>query len=504
MGASINRAYLTVIVFPFLFLLKTGLCIEIGNSIQLRYDNGRELDPASVKAYPDNLTDRNYFDGILTTEILSSLPLEGSRLRLGLRLLEFQPSRVDGVNYGFDNERKLDRIYAQLRFSHCEFWVGDVCETFGRGLSLNLFEDRDLYFDSGLRGGKAAYRSKKVRLKTVFGESRRWYLVDRERVGGINMEYRPLTGFLFGGNWVFQEGLTYDKRFMQGIYNGYEIGPFSLYCEYAQARVNHYAKKAGDGLFIGMDAGVAGVAAQLNYKYYNFGSYNPFQTPPVVQREYTTHLMSAHPHEPLIDDQLGFELDISASPHDLTFINFNFSRASRHNGKRLLPSLKEEYAPFWEAFMDGEYYAREFLTLKFGAGMNGEARVNFWEEKTGFSSEVIYNLTDYWSFSLATEKMWVDDRKNDDDFRDYLLSATISRAPYGSLNLSWEASSLSFGEEGNNWLGCELALTVLKTHRVLIFYGKERSSLKCSSGVCRPVQPFEGFRVTYDGRFRTE
>jgi len=153
--------------------------------------------------------------------------------------------------------------------------------------------------------------------------------------------------------------------------------------------------------------------------------------------------------------------------------------------------------------MDGEYTPLEYLTLKFGAGMNGEAWANFWEEKTGLSSEVIYNLTDYWSLSLAAENMWGDDRKNDDDFRDYLLSATISRAPYGSLNLSWEASSLDSGEEGNNWLGCELALTVAKTHRIQIFYGKERSSLKCSSGVCRPVQPFEGFRVTYDGRFKT-
>ncbi len=503
--ASANTLLLVIISCAIIFQVKSGSCIDIRNNLQLRYDTGLEVDPSSADEYPDNLTNRNYFEGLLTTELLSPIPIDGGRLRLSLRFLEFNPSKVDGEIYGFNNERRLDKIYAQLRLKRWEFWIGDVYETFGRGLSLYLFEDRDLYFDSGLRGGKVTYRSKKVRFKTILGESREWYLIDNERLGGINLEYRPLTGFIFGGNFVFQEGLTYNKRFMQGIYNGFEIGPFSLYCEYAHARSFHYTTKTGDGIFIGMDAGVAGVAAQFNYKYYNFGTDNPFQLPPIVQREYTTHMMSAqHPHEPLIDDQLGFELDLSASPYESMFLNLNFSRASKHKGRELIPSLKEEYAPFWEAFMEGEYYACEDLTLKFGAGMNGEARANFWQEKTGFSSEVIYNLTDYWSLSLAAEKMWVDDRKKDDAFHDYYLSATVSRAQYGSFNLSWEASSLDSDEENNKWLSGELALTAAKNHHVLIFYGRERSGLKCSSGVCRPVQPFEGFRIMYDGRFNLE
>ena len=485
-----------------LYALGFKTAADFSGGLKMRFDNGKEVDPSSLNSFPDNRTDRAYIEGLLTAELLFKDIKFGDKLRLGLRVLEFQPSDVDGVLFGLEDETTItDKIYAQLNYGKWEFWAGDVYETFGRGLALNLFENRDLYFDSGLRGGKVSYRSRKIRFKAIYGTSRKGYLVEEENIGGINFEYRPTRDLELGASVVHQEGLFYEKHYTPEIYAGYEFYPVSIYAEYAQKRNRDFDMLEGEGLFSSLTAAVAGIAAQLNYKYYHFGEENPFPTPPIVQREFTTKLLSSHPHLPYIDDQVGLELDLSASPHELTYLTLNVSQSSRHDGGNPLPVLKQEFAPFWEIFLEGEYYARSDLTTKFAVGWNEESRSNYWQEKIGSLAEAIYNVSDLWSVTLLAERMWVDDIGFSHYYTDNYLALTLGRAPYGSFSFSYENSSLESNVEGDEWIGGELAMTIKTQHRLTLFYGRERGGLKCTSGVCRPVQPFEGFRIGYEGRF---
>ena len=102
---------------------------------------------------------------------------------------------------------------------------------------------------------------------------------------------------------------------------------------------------------------------------------------------------------------------------------------------------------------------------------------------------------------IAGENMWVNDKEYEANHSEYLLSGTLSRASLFSVNFIYEKSSYDSPVEGDEWMGGELALTIKSEHRVILFYGRERGGIKCTSGVCRPVQPFEGFRLTYSGRF---
>lgn len=487
-------------------LAQPGDAATFQGSFKLRWDEGREVNPTISANYPDNLTDRRYIEALLTGEVLfNRIPL-GDRLRLGLRVLELQPSRVDDIVYGLEDERRIDdKIYTQWNAKKWEVWGGDVTETFGKGLALNLFEDRDLYFDSGLRGGKASYKGEHVRFKAIYGQSRTGYLVERENVGGVNLEYRLGSGWFAGSSLVHQEGIFYEKRFMPEIYGGFDVGPVTFYGEYAQRRPDDGEAIAGEGTYLSVDASTLGLAVHVGYKYYDFGVENPLQTPPIVQREFTTRLLSRKPHIPLMDDQVGFEMELSATPSDLVFLTLNFSRASKHNGSEVVPSLRQEYNPFWELFLESELYARSDLTLKLDAGMNEEASPAFWEKKTDVAAEAIYYLSDLLSITGNLESLWVDDKETTDkDHNDQLFALTLARAPYGSLNLSYEISSLDSEDseiEGDRWLGAEISANVKRDHRLLLFYGRERGGLKCTSGVCRPVQPFEGLKLTYEGRF---
>jgi hypothetical protein len=460
------------------------------------------VDPTSNNFYPDNLIHREYYEELLTIELLFSKIPFGDRLRLGFRVREQEPSLIDSVLFRLKPEFLWDdKIYAQLNWEKREFWVGDVYETFGKGLALNLFENRDLYFDSGLRGGKFTYLGDKFRFKAVYGQSRTGYLVEKENVAGINAEYRPIKKISLGSALVFQEGLYYKRHYTPEVYAGWDWNFLSFYGEYAQNRSEDLVTKSGAGTYLSLTTAISGIALQGQYKYYRFGAENPFQTPPTVQREFTSKLLSAHPHLPLIDDQVGFELDFSASPSELFFVEVDFSRASKHKGAKLLPSLNQDYNPFWELFCEGEYYIRPDLTLKMGFGWNEEARTNFWQEKVSGNTEIVYNLNDYWSLSFSGENMWVEDKEAQGNYQDHYLALTLGRAPFANFTFSYEGTSLESSALNDQWLGAELALTIKEHSRLQIFYGQERGGIKCTSGVCRPVQPFEGVRIILNSRF---
>ncbi len=476
--------------------------VDFRGSLYVRVDDGDKVNTSSSESFPDSLVTRNYLEELFTAELhFKKIPV-GRRLRLGVRMFELQASDYDIAYTSLEDARRVDdKIYAQMTGKNWELWAGDVTEIFGKGLALSLFENRDLYFNSSLRGGKASYRSKSLRLKAIYGRSRDWFDVREESVGGVNLEYHTRAGIFAGGSLVHQEGITYEKHFIPEFYGGFGIGPVDIYGEYAQRRPDDGDISVGDGTYLSIDASMLGLAAQVGYKYYNFGIENPFHTPPVAQREITTHLMSRHPHIPDLFDQVGFEINLSASPSEIIFLDLNFSRASKHDGGSLLPTLKQEDWAFWEFFGEAEIYARPDLTLKLGAGQNGEAYPTFWEEKTGLAAGAIYNLDNLWSVTVDLENMWVDDKEEAEDYTDQYASITASRASLGSLNFSYEQSSLDDEIEGDHWIGGELAAEIAQNHRLMVFYGRERGGLKCTSGVCRTVQSFEGIRLTYEGRF---
>ena len=501
---------LSIIILNSLFIFNIHASLKYTGNIKSRFETGEEINPYSFAPPPGNLTDRDFFELYFNADFTITKIPWGKRLRLGMRLFEFQPSKVERYQPGLEYERRLDKIYAQLSFRRSELWLGDFYETFGRGLALNLMENRDLYFDSGLRGGKLNLVWSNWRLKALLGESRDGYSVNREQLAALNMENRPARGLKLGSSLVYQKGVSLDERYTPGLYIQMQKRGFSFFGEYAQIRPNDLDIFLGDGTYLNFTWGLMGLALNLEYKYYNFGSdhfegdslvANPFQTPPVVQREITTHLMTQHPHLPRISDQVGFNIEISGSPREWIFITSSFSRASLHDGISLIPSLNEAYNPFWEWFTEAELFPSNSMILKLALGTNEEARPLYWQGKTGTLVDMTYYLTPLTSLTFAGENMWVDDKINDEYHQERYVSLTLAKASLLSLNLSYQWTTEELEYEDEQWPGGEIALIIKGSHRLTVFYGKERGGLKCTSGVCRPVQPFEGLRVTLESAF---
>ncbi|MGE5860283.1 MAG: DUF6029 family protein, partial [Ignavibacteria bacterium] len=50
--------------------------------------------------------------------------------------------------------------------------------------------------------------------------------------------------------------------------------------------------------------------------------------------------------------------------------------------------------------------------------------------------------------------------------------------------------------ERKNWITGELGYRFGQSHVITASYGRERGGLICSNGVCKYIQPFEGFRLS--------
>jgi hypothetical protein len=66
-----------------------------------------------------------------------------------------------------------------------------------------------------------------------------------------------------------------------------------------------------------------------------------------------------------------------------------------------------------------------------------------------------------------------------------------------------EPSGTKFSDDSNlkYWGTAELTYKFSSAHTITAGYGSERGGIKCSSGICRYVNPFNGFRLTVTNNF---
>jgi hypothetical protein len=165
-----------------------------------------------------------------------------------------------------------------------------------------------------------------------------------------------------------------------------------------------------------------------------------------------------------------------------------------------VPGLHQEDWPFWETFFSVEQDLPQERSLFVELGANGQAAVK-WQERewvwARFRTPVGKGTVD-----VEIEQMQVKDRLRADSlFHDQLYS--VGWEPSESFSLTVQGQFTNDEsikrKEGDLWLSGEMAILFGRgAHRLIAFYGRERGGLRCSSGVCRQVQAFEGLRLTLE------
>ncbi len=517
--------------------------VTASGSALVRYGDGHEAfgSFSRQKDYLESLTDVRV--GI-------------SDLTVGFRLLFDSPPEY-GVEFAGVSKRFIEFTKEDLYLRG-----GTTFALFGRGLSLNLFENRALGFDNGLDGVNARYSFWKVDLAAVAGDIAYRDNLDLSRVENYRIRagsilVSPLEGTKIGFSFVsgtyhpepsVLSDLTY--RFdLPEVSVALHLSHFDLYAAYALKRTGAAPGTPSSASGTGVTGSVSYVEDALGvtfeYKDYRFGIADPlrrldpnrpdrafaFQHPPIVHREHTATLMTRYPHVIDYNDEVGMQVDFFATLFDRLTGSVNGSVASRHfrwlpaggfgtgglplytrqdRDAAFLPSLSPQYSPFWEAYAELQYFLNEegteyaLLACNRRTGTTADeanmqptgpaiTETRLWDIPLVFQRTVLPGL----SLQFVIERQWVRETVGtSSDYHNQFYSLLASYQPGLSLAVRYETTSSEATQDGRSeWFAADVGYRLGSSHTVGLTVGTERGGLVCSNGVCRLVNPFQGFRA---------
>ncbi|OGU51218.1 MAG: hypothetical protein A2080_12830 [Ignavibacteria bacterium GWC2_36_12] len=503
----------------------------------LRYGDGERIF-GSIKLkhrYFENLTD-------VRLSLLQSFTV-------GFRLLYDDPPEVG------ETFRGISRRFIEFNKDDIYLRAGNSSALFGRGLALNLFEDRGLAYDTWMDGVKFKYSPEFFNVSLLggtidFRDSVNIVRHETYKIRGGSFEV-PLDEILFGFTYIYAEGNIPQGEVTSAIppknikaeipefYFSLNLDELSLYLDWSRKWVNVTEDKTtstGWGLYGAVSYLGDGFGITLDYKNYSFdildpyGRYDlsratrmlPFQNPPIVQKEHSYTLLTRALHEVDFNDEVGFQVDAFYSLDENTTLNFNTGFSSIHNRYQLnkdgftfseivrdgnfIPTFEKEFFPYYELFIEGEHYYDISSAIRLAAAFREKT---FFNEFSLDKSSIVTNsfviplqvqhvFSENYSLTFQSEHEWVSETFNqtEDKFFNHLI--TIINSFYSTLTASirYEYTTSNNDVSGRrNWISGELGYRLMQSHVITLSFGIERGGLICSNGVCRYIQPFEGFRL---------
>ncbi|MGA2669730.1 MAG: DUF6029 family protein [Ignavibacteria bacterium] len=388
--------------------------------------------------------------------------------------------------------------------------------------------------------------------------------VENYSIRAANFDVTPYSIVTLGGSYLFTTGQIPTSGAITNITAeifegnlGFNYKSINMFASYANKKTitqpnSVYPQSIGprgDGAYGTISFTRPGFGVTFDYKNYRFNlvvpnevsstsptKALPFQQPPTCIREYSSTLLTRNTHIVDFNDELGFQTEAFYSPKENLTFNLNLSLSSRHydyvdidttvrtlyrrvsRSVDFLPSPEDKFSPYWEIYAEAEYYYKKNLKLKIAFGRqssvlysNTDPTASDKERATTIPVEITYDFKKVYSLKLIAEQQWSYKSlraSGQNNFYNEYISLSVSRSPdiilNGNLELSNDKEDPSrYNPNGKivAWASGEVTYKISSANSVTLSYGSERGGLKCSSGICRYVNPFKGFRLTVINNF---
>lgn len=539
-------ALLLLFFFPSLLRTQENVSVSVANILRYGTSNTVVNQLLQRREYFENLTDAR---------------LSVYDVTIGFRLLYDSPPEFGQEFTG------LRQKFVEFRRDDFAVRAGDSYTLFGRGMALNVFENRGLGFDTGIEGVKLEYKSQVVRAVLTGGNIRYVDILDPARVEqysirGGSVEVIPHSFFSFGINFVSgtarfpvtPQGEDAGRFDMPEVFVRGQVGEVDLFFSYAEKRTgvvpNAFlgitgGEHKGTGFYGAVSYAADRFGISLEYKDYRFGITDPagrlnpdrlaralaFQNPPIVHKEHSFTLLTRYPHVVDFNDEVGYQIDVFVSPVDRLQLSANFAAASKHyaytattminpltgfpvyvgTGRTTswLPTGDARYSPFWELYVDAQYYLHDSGTDHVILGFNRRkdriaeelAAVPTVDEKSSYAVPlaVEYTLSGEWVMRFSAERQWVRDDTNPvtAKFTNQLFSLSLSKSPTYSVTLRHEFTNDKGTVDGRrDWTAIDIGYRLSPEQNILLSIGGDRGGQVCANGICRIVPPFLGVRAS--------
>ena len=492
-----------------------------------------EPGAASTVAIPVDVTATTnagwHTDGDAYGELFGRLNLSTRRdaWQLGLRL-----DTATFVSSPLADRYTLEKISLAWSGRSLQVSAGDAYVSFGRGLALSLRKVDELGIDTTLRGAKMLVHAGDLAGTLVAGYANinnvdeatgtsaddpydlvgglqgQVLLADRLNLGayGVAIAFRDALGLVPADAYSdrsYQFGVTMDAPRMTDRFGFYLEGMGQAVSTEMMADTS-----VGFGLY-GTAIGYLGRATLL-FEGKAYGALTPlspnldepafdavaYSSPPTVERVLQ---VIENPHRDIAGGRVRF--DWSFSPALLAYVNYGLFRdwhgyADPESVGDIRPgTIHDPYAGVEVRWNDARSWAigsggwRVVVLDESGAVVRGDGHLEL---------DVAHALDDRWSLTLHAvhqERTKRESRLFDEEFREGTLSVGFRVRPWFTVAGGYDYTTEPTQPKRDYFHG-SLGWNITPSSSVQLFVGSQRGGLKCVSGVCRVLPPFEGVKLT--------
>jgi len=513
----------------------------------LRYGNGTEILNGNDNA-------KEYFENLADGRISINDIVFGARYEIS-----------DPIEYGRDF-KGIRKRYVEYKGSDIiSARAGDFWEAVGRGMTLNTFENRGLGYDTGIDGVRVAvnktfFEKHPVKIKAMalagdieYSDNLSPQRVETYKIRDANLEVAPFKFLNIGGNYIHATGkvpsgsdTTAITADLPEVFVNFNTSGLQIFASYAHKHTITQPNTLypvpfssdGNGVYTSLSYSKKGFGVTVEYKDYRFDLTNPsysgvqrptkllpFQNPPTGVKEHTWTLISRNPHVVDFNDEAGGQIEFNFVPSSKLSFILNGAVASKHykyiydpisgnytredRDAEFIPKFNSQFNPFFEVYLEGEYYANETWYAKMALSYQNAITYTYPQtlEKvisTAAPIEIHYSFNKDYTIKLISEQqlMYNSFRIERQNFFNHLISVSFVRSPNFTFTFTTEYTTDKEEPSGKtNWNEAEVSYNINSGNLVTLSYGSERGGLRCTSGICRYVNPFNGFRLTVTSKF---
>jgi len=476
------------------FLLLLGLCtlsLQAENQFSISGDNQIKY---IYRAAEDSL--KNYF----TDELKFTLNYNQLTFRMGFKAYlpkydqyqaidELSPSQI---SYIWD-----ERFVSPDKDTYF-FQAGTFEESFGSGMVLRAWNDKDMDRDKRLEGALIRYTPEYVNLKLIYGALRNdiadQQIFKNDIITGLDAEYKVFSGIKLGMSALQYKQkeatssyLAYNHRNIYAGRASFLNDIFDINTEYAEIRYEHNApvNYRGHAFYNTNNIFLGPITLSAAYKKYYQYNYNLADLPSLNHYDL---LLSSIAN---IKSEEGLSGEIRYIPNMTHETAIHYSEAWNNNFKIRFSNFFVEYKYNTDTYSVQTEY--EHIETK-------DQPANSWEK------EIHPVLT--FDFYTLPMPLTIKTKWGIKDFTHGEDKATLQQ-PYIQADLKLNEnlsvsviSELEFNEDdSNSWVGGEIKTAIGEHSELKLFAGKEKGGKVCRNGVCKYQTPFEGVRVELSTNF---
>ena len=391
--------------------------------------------------------------------------------------------------------KNYELTYRYIEFTHENFsaTVGNFYEIFGRGLVLRSYEDRNLRVDTNIEGARVKQSGDNYQLKALAGRMRDKYNRRDNWIFGIDGELSFYENLILGASALRQTNSISSSNALYSLrlQNNWDWG--EVYAEIAKPEWYNKVSFYNSWNFYSEKW-----TAAIEFKNYdhlafvnNYGT--EYNAAPSLTRQHAYTLLNRHPHALDMNDEKGYQLELTYIPQADWELTVNHSLTLNHDDKQI---FKEFYA---EIFKEWENRAQLRLigAWSYDLATNTKNIIPI--------TDIYYNLNERNQLHFSYQHQHVINNLDKSEYDNDLLLAEITHSPLFTFAIVGEITNQdqlrNVTLARNKWLYFQTTVQFSSSHQMTIMYGARQAGFICVGGICRYVPEFEGWEISFLNRF---